>query len=270
MKFGTKINALIIGSVLLCTIANAQKVTFKKDEYKIDKTTIATVEEKRSDNIVNKNFTILDMNKQPLITMVIKNISVINGFYTPTWYEVTFVPLQKTVTRPLAESPFGARKELLEEFAGLDIITSNGLNEDAVQKYMNRYKTDLAVTSKAYADSLQDLAAHSTHIVDRNKAAKIKVGYDRNIMQDGKLLGTWEKTGKDHDTRFYIKNDIKGLVAVLIYNSNLGSTPGYDMYIFFDGDSHLFYGKEAGISVNDIDTELVEKFVKFAINKNAM
>jgi len=249
---------------------HAQKTIFKKDQYQVDKETVATVEEKRSVNVVNKNFTILDNNKQELVRMEIKNLALPQGFSTPTWYEVTFVPENKTVTRPLSEKVLGARKELLEEFAELNVIGKGGLQPEGVKAYSDRYHLDLNVVNKAVADSVKDLVSRSTHIVDRDKSARIRVGYDKTIKQGGVQLGTWEKYGDKSNFKYIIKNDIGGIVGIISYVSGFNSVNGMDIYAFFGGDEHTHSGKEAGISPDDKDTEVVEKFVRYMMSRNNM
>lgn len=259
---------LALACLSIQTVMYAQDVSFKKDAYKVDGETVATVEEKRSDNLVNKNFTILNTAGQELITLKIKVEMNPLGFNNPTWYEVTFVPLNIRATRPLSESLLGARKQILEEFADMNVIGKAGLNDAGVKSYTDKYAGDLAIRSKAFVDSIKDMTMKSTHIVQRNKDARIKVGHDNTITQDKVQIGTWEKYGKDGDYRYIIKNDIGGITGVITYTS--GFTKGLEISAFFGGDRHQFSGSEANLSPNDKDTETIEKFVAFMIKRNGM
>lgn len=275
---------LFAAAMMLGAGVFAQKAEFKKDAYKMGDEVVAKVEEKRSGNLVNKNFTILDNSGNELITMNVKVLVNPLGFNNFTWYEVNFVPLNKTVTRNVSESIIGARKELLGEFATLEVIGKNGLNAEGVDAYVTRHSLDLGKINQAKADSLQDMKSRSTVIIPRDKGAKVTVNYDHSIVQDGKQIGTWEKYSMDNsestgskfldrateskDARFIIKNTQGGIVGIVTREQ--GVEAKVDIAGFFNGDNHHFSGSEAGISFNDKDTELVKGFVLFMIRRNNM
>lgn len=251
-------------------MVQAQKVTFKKDEYQVDKQKIATVEEKRSENLVNKNFSILDNSNKELIQMKIQyNNGAPQGFVTPTWYDVTFVPLNRTVSRPLSEKLLGARKELLEEFAEMNVIGTDGLQKEGVDAYAAKYNRDLKTDAKNTVDSIRGMTAKGSFITERDKKGKIKITGDKLIFQSKVQIGLWEKYGDKSNFKYIIKNMQGGIVGMLVYVQGFGDK-GVELYGFFGGDEHTFYGKEANISPSDSDNDMIEKFVSFMIGRNNM
>ncbi len=265
-----KINKHIVTICLLAAgiPALAQKVTLKKDEFRIDGDAIAKINEKRSANIVNKNFAIVNMKDEPLINMEIKTLWNPLSFNHPTWYEVTFVPLNKTVTHAVPEGLFGVRKALMEEFADTEILTKDGLNEEGVKKYMERHSMDLAYRGKVVVDSIGALTAKSSFIKKR-ESGKIKID-DNTILEKGVQIGTWEKYGEKNsaDGRYIIRNEEGGIVGVVTRTK--GFSTEVDVILFMNGERHNFSGSDTGISMTDNDKNVVEKFVRFAIGKHNM
>jgi hypothetical protein len=250
----------------MCLPAFAQKLSMKKDEFRIDGDAVAKISEKRSENIVNKNFEIANMKDEPMITMTVKTLWNPLSFNHPTWYEVTFVPMNKTVTREVPEGLFGVRKALLEEFVDLNVIGKEGLNEEGVNAYAARHPLDLGARGKIVVDSIGAMTAKSSFIKKR-ESGKIKVS-DNIIKERDEQIGTWEKYGSSTDGRYIIKNMEGGIVGVVTRIK--GFSTEVDVILFMNGERHNFSSGDTGITMSDNDKSVIEKFVRFAIDKHNM
>jgi hypothetical protein len=263
-----KITHYLIACALLALSlpAFAQKLSLKKDEFRIDGDAVATVAEMRSENVLNKNFVIANMKGEPLITMTVKTLWNPLSFNHPTWYEVAFVPQNKTVTREVPEGLFGVRKALLEEFVDLNIIGKEGLNEEGVNAYIARHPLDLGVRGKIVVDSIGAMTAKSSFIKKR-ESGKIKVS-DNIIKEKDEQIGTWEKYGSSTDGRYIIKNMEGGIVGVVTRTKGFANE--VDEILFMNGERHNFSSGDTGITMSDNDKNVIEKFVRFAIDKHNM
>ena len=68
--------------------------------------------------------------------------------------------------------------------------------------------------AKAKADSLADLVSRGGKFGGLPKG-RIKVGFDKSITLDGKMVGSWKKFGKDPDADFWVFNNDGGLEFII-------------------------------------------------------
>jgi len=115
-------------------------------------------------------------------------------------------------------------------------------------------------------DSIGALTARSSFIKKR-ESGKIKVG-DGVITEKGEQIGTWEKYGSSTDGRYIIRNTEGGIVGVVTRIK--GFSTEVDVIVFFNGERRNFSSSDTGITMNDNDKDVVEKFVRFAISKHNM
>lgn len=225
--------ALLIG-LTICNIGFSQNIDYKKGKILVDGTEYLTLNVIKLNFGLTKNFEVFTNDGTKIATAEVNATKYEsdkndNSFL---YYDVIFLPSQLKGVFKIAS--LGQEKAFVQLIGGSNILTNNKPDLAKIQTFIS----NKGVIPKLFVDYTP---------VNRNRAWPIEIKADRQISQDGKVIGYFVPTGTSYDGKdsyqFYLPTGVQ-LADITIVGGN--NAQEFFLYTYKDK-----YKRVVGIPTRD-------------------